>query len=261
MARKAPRGASCAGTRCRHVPAPRRPRPVACGCVCLSRRAHGPYSHPPGCPWNAPNASTRSSSCCRTAASSAPRIPRRARSLARHVQAHLEYLRDRSTRRRLRRDTSVTDSTTESKTAPCGMPGLWFSADELVALLTMDRLLADLEPAAHRADCPFRRRLKSCSLRRAPAPRPSQTASACSRWAPAHRAAHFARSPPRCSHGATQDPPHRPQTATSRAPRVSRSASFTTATWYLDSSATSARRCDVRGGRDQQATLPQTRRT
>jgi len=41
------------------------------------------------------------------------------------------------------------------------LPGLWFSADELVALLTMDRLLADLEPGVlTELIGPFRRRLK-----------------------------------------------------------------------------------------------------
>jgi predicted DNA-binding transcriptional regulator YafY len=41
------------------------------------------------------------------------------------------------------------------------LPGLWFSADELVALLTMDRLLADLEPGVlSEAIGPFRRRVK-----------------------------------------------------------------------------------------------------
>jgi len=41
------------------------------------------------------------------------------------------------------------------------LPGLWFSADELVALLTMDRLLADLEPGVlSEVIGPFRRRIK-----------------------------------------------------------------------------------------------------
>jgi len=42
------------------------------------------------------------------------------------------------------------------------LPGLWFTADELVALLTMDRLLAELEPGLlSQLTGPIRRRLKS----------------------------------------------------------------------------------------------------
>jgi len=60
----------------------------------------------------------------------------------------LEYLRDRfqapiiydSEREAYRFDDKVADS------AVWQLPGLWFSADELVALLTMDRLIADLAP-------------------------------------------------------------------------------------------------------------------
>jgi predicted DNA-binding transcriptional regulator YafY len=42
------------------------------------------------------------------------------------------------------------------------LPGLWFTADELVALLTMDRLLAELEPGLlSQLTGPIRRRLRS----------------------------------------------------------------------------------------------------
>jgi predicted DNA-binding transcriptional regulator YafY len=42
------------------------------------------------------------------------------------------------------------------------LPGLWFTADELVALLTMDRLLADLQPGVlSELTAPIRRRLRS----------------------------------------------------------------------------------------------------
>jgi len=75
----------------------------------------------------------------------------------------LEYLRDRfhapivydADHEAYRFDDRVEDS------AVWELPGLWFSADELVALLTMDRLLADLEPGVlTELIGPFRRRLK-----------------------------------------------------------------------------------------------------
>jgi predicted DNA-binding transcriptional regulator YafY len=75
----------------------------------------------------------------------------------------LEYLRDRfhapivydADHEAYRFDDKVEDS------AVWELPGLWFSADELVALLTMDRLLADLEPGVlTELIGPFRRRLK-----------------------------------------------------------------------------------------------------
>ena len=75
----------------------------------------------------------------------------------------LEYLRDRfhapiiydADHEAYRFDDKVEDS------AVWQLPGLWFSADELVALLTMDRLLADLEPGVlSEAIGPFRRRVK-----------------------------------------------------------------------------------------------------
>jgi predicted DNA-binding transcriptional regulator YafY len=43
-------------------------------------------------------------------------------------------------------------TTTRSPTARSGnLPGLWFTADELRALLTMDQLLADLQPGCCRS--------------------------------------------------------------------------------------------------------------
>jgi predicted DNA-binding transcriptional regulator YafY len=75
----------------------------------------------------------------------------------------LEYLRDRfrapivydSEHEAYRFDDKVEDS------AVWQLPGLWFSADELVALLTMDRLLADLEPGVlSELIGPFRKRVK-----------------------------------------------------------------------------------------------------
>ena len=76
----------------------------------------------------------------------------------------LEYLRDRfqapivydSEREAYRFDDKAADS------AVWQLPGLWFSADELVALLTMDRLLADLAPGVlSEVIGPFRRRIRS----------------------------------------------------------------------------------------------------
>ena len=75
----------------------------------------------------------------------------------------LEYLRDRfhapivydADHEAYRFDDKVEDS------AVWQLPGLWFSADELVALLTMDRLLADLAPGVlSEAIGPFRKRVK-----------------------------------------------------------------------------------------------------
>ena len=75
----------------------------------------------------------------------------------------LEYLRDRFRapivydveHEAYRFDDKVEDS------AVWQLPGLWFTADELVALLTMDRLLADLEPGVlSELIGPFRKRLK-----------------------------------------------------------------------------------------------------
>jgi predicted DNA-binding transcriptional regulator YafY len=75
----------------------------------------------------------------------------------------LEYLRDRfrapivydAEHEAYRFDDKVEDS------AVWQLPGLWFTADELVALLTMDRLLADLEPGVlTELIGPFRKRLK-----------------------------------------------------------------------------------------------------
>jgi predicted DNA-binding transcriptional regulator YafY len=75
----------------------------------------------------------------------------------------LEYLRDRfhapivydGEHEAYRFDDKVEDS------GVWQLPGLWFSADELVALLTMDRRLADLEPGVlSEAIGPFRRRVK-----------------------------------------------------------------------------------------------------
>jgi predicted DNA-binding transcriptional regulator YafY len=76
----------------------------------------------------------------------------------------LEYLRDRfqapivydADREAYRLDDKVADS------AVWQLPGLWFSADELLALLTMDRLLADLGPGVlSEAIEPFRKRIRS----------------------------------------------------------------------------------------------------
>jgi len=76
----------------------------------------------------------------------------------------LEYLRDRfqapiiydADKEAYRFDDKVADS------ALWQLPGLWFSADELVALLTMDRLLAELEPGVlSEVIGPFRKRIKS----------------------------------------------------------------------------------------------------
>jgi predicted DNA-binding transcriptional regulator YafY len=75
----------------------------------------------------------------------------------------LEYLRDRfhapivydTEHEAYRFDNKVEDS------AVWQLPGLWFTADELVALLTMDRLLSELEPGVlTELIGPFRRRLK-----------------------------------------------------------------------------------------------------
>lgn len=75
----------------------------------------------------------------------------------------LEYLRDRfqapivydAEREAYRFDDKVADG------AVWQLPGLWFSADELVALLTMDRLLAKLEPGVlAEAIEPFRKRIQ-----------------------------------------------------------------------------------------------------
>jgi len=75
----------------------------------------------------------------------------------------LEYLRDRfrapivydTEHEAYRFDDKVEDS------AVWQLPGLWFTSDELVALLTMDRLLADLEPGVlSELIGPFRKRLK-----------------------------------------------------------------------------------------------------
>jgi len=75
----------------------------------------------------------------------------------------LEYLRDRfgapivydAELEGYRYDDKVEDS------AVWQLPGLWFTADELVALLTMDRLLADLQPGVlTELVGPFRKRLK-----------------------------------------------------------------------------------------------------
>jgi predicted DNA-binding transcriptional regulator YafY len=75
----------------------------------------------------------------------------------------LEYLRDRfhapivydPDHEAYRFDDKVEDR------AVWQLPGLWFSADELVALLTMDRLLAELEPGVlSEAIGPFRKRVK-----------------------------------------------------------------------------------------------------
>jgi predicted DNA-binding transcriptional regulator YafY len=75
----------------------------------------------------------------------------------------LEYLRDRfrapivydNDHEAYRFDDKVEDS------AVWQLPGLWFTADELRALITMDRLLADLEPGVlSELIGPFRKRLK-----------------------------------------------------------------------------------------------------
>ncbi len=75
----------------------------------------------------------------------------------------LEYLRDRfhapivydPEHEAYRFDDKVEDR------AAWELPGLWFSADELRALLTMDRLLGDLEPGVlSELVGPFRKRLK-----------------------------------------------------------------------------------------------------
>jgi predicted DNA-binding transcriptional regulator YafY len=75
----------------------------------------------------------------------------------------LEYLRDRfrapilydNEHEAYRFDDKVEDS------AVWQLPGLWFTADELRALITMDRLLADLEPGVlSELIGPFRKRLK-----------------------------------------------------------------------------------------------------
>jgi predicted DNA-binding transcriptional regulator YafY len=75
----------------------------------------------------------------------------------------LEYLRDRFNapivydpdHEGYRFDDKVEDS------AVWQLPGLWFSAEELVALLTMDRLLAELEPGVlSEVIGPFRKRIK-----------------------------------------------------------------------------------------------------
>jgi predicted DNA-binding transcriptional regulator YafY len=75
----------------------------------------------------------------------------------------LEYLRDRfrapilydAEHEAYRFDDKVADR------AVWELPGLWFSADELRALLTMDRLLGELEPGVlSELVGPFRRRLK-----------------------------------------------------------------------------------------------------
>ena len=75
----------------------------------------------------------------------------------------LEYLRDRfhapivydTEHEAYRFDDKVEDS------AVWQLPGLWFTADELVALLTMDRLLADLQPGVlSELIGPVRKRLK-----------------------------------------------------------------------------------------------------
>jgi predicted DNA-binding transcriptional regulator YafY len=76
----------------------------------------------------------------------------------------LEYLRDRMhapivydrDREAYGFDPAVADSELWQ------LPGLWFSADELQALLTMDRLLGDLQPGVlSELIAPLRRRLKS----------------------------------------------------------------------------------------------------
>jgi len=75
----------------------------------------------------------------------------------------LEYLRDRfqapivydTEHEAYRFDDKVEDSDVWQ------LPGLWFTADELVALLTMDRLLADLQPGVvSELIGPFRKRIK-----------------------------------------------------------------------------------------------------
>ena len=75
----------------------------------------------------------------------------------------LEYLRDRfrapivydAEHEAYRFDDKVEDR------AVWQLPGLWFTADELRALVTMDRLLADLEPGVlSELIGPFRKRLK-----------------------------------------------------------------------------------------------------
>jgi len=75
----------------------------------------------------------------------------------------LEYLRDRfqapivydTEHEAYRFDAKVEDSDVWQ------LPGLWFTADELVALLTMDRLLADLQPGVvSELIGPFRKRIK-----------------------------------------------------------------------------------------------------
>ena len=76
----------------------------------------------------------------------------------------LEYLRDRfqapivydADREAYRFDDKV------AETAVWQLPGLWFSSDELVALLTMDRLLADLAPGVlSELIGPFRKRIRN----------------------------------------------------------------------------------------------------
>lgn len=76
----------------------------------------------------------------------------------------LEYLRDRfqapivydPQHEAYRFDDKVADS------AVWQLPGLWFSADELVALLSMDRLIAELEPGVlSEVIGPFRKRIAS----------------------------------------------------------------------------------------------------
>jgi predicted DNA-binding transcriptional regulator YafY len=76
----------------------------------------------------------------------------------------LEYLRDRfqapivydPDHEAYRFDDKVADS------AVWQLPGLWFSADELVALFTMDRLLAHLEPGVlSEVIAPFRKRIQA----------------------------------------------------------------------------------------------------
>jgi predicted DNA-binding transcriptional regulator YafY len=76
----------------------------------------------------------------------------------------LEYLRDRMhapivydrDQKAYRFDPAVADSELWQ------LPGLWFSADELQALLTMDRLLGDLQPGVlSELIAPLRKRLRS----------------------------------------------------------------------------------------------------
>ncbi len=76
----------------------------------------------------------------------------------------LEYLRDRMhapivfdrDQEAYRFDPAIADSELWQ------LPGLWFSADELQALLTMDRLLGDLQPGVlSELIAPLRKRLKS----------------------------------------------------------------------------------------------------